>query len=602
MTAMTATATMPAAAGSSFPQIPIASIAESKTNPRKFFDKVDELTASVREHGVLQPILVRPLAPGRYEIVAGARRFRAAKAAGLESIPAAVRELDARQTLEVQVIENLQRQDLSPLEEARGYELLHTRHTYSVDELAAKVGKSKAYVYARMKLCSLPKGAQQMLEEGAIDASRALLIARIPVPELAEKAAREIAYGEWQATHKKKVDPDEADPMPYRDAVDHVQRKYMLRLKDAPFQVADATLVPAAGACGACPKRTGNQRDLFGDVQSADVCTDPKCFRSKCDAWFERRAAEVEAKGGTVVEGKEAQRLRYNSKFVSLDNHCPQDPKNRNYRALLGKHVEDLKPTLLRDDEGRTHEMFSAAEVAKALKAKGHDFAKRSGPAVASRENAALHKKDQAHRRRLAAARLARPELLAKAQQVDVYDLLRFVVERVGSRFGHEACKILDEREIPNTYGGLTKAGVAALGKVEMPHLRALVIELLVGDRASSHYSSSYTDGWSAACELVGLDMKAFEAQVPKAGAKKKAAGKKAKASAATIADIDLGDDDGDAGVEERTCRKCGCTEDAACEEGCSWVEEDLCSQCVEPAPATKKTRKKKSVAAGGRA
>lgn len=587
---MTATAPAPAQAEPSFPEIPLDQITESKTNPRKHFDKaaLDELAASVREHGVLSPILVRPLAPGRYELVAGARRFRAAKAAGLEAIPAAVRELDNKQALEVQVVENLQRSDLSPLEEARGYELLHKRHGYSVDELAAKVGKSKAYVYARMKLCALPKGAQKLLDEGLLDASRALLVARIPVPELAEKAAREIAFGRWAATKSKPAQQD-IQPMAYREAAEHVQEEYMLLLKEAPFPTGDADLVPAAGACGSCPKRTGNQKGLFNDVSSADVCTDPKCFQTKVGAWFDRRAADVEAKGGQVIDGKKADGLAYDSGLVDLDRGCSSDPKYRHFRALLGKAVEDLKPVLCRDSRGEVFERFSAKEVAAALKAKGHKFAQGSrsslrtgGPDLKAR------KAERAHRVRQKAARLARPELVKLGEKVNDMALMRFLAVRFAAT-AFETRAALERHGIPHRFGDLQKAGIAALGKLGVPQLRSLLVDMGAGDRPSSTYKNEYLPAWRDACELVGLDMKTFEAQVPKAGTKAK--GKKAaRAVEASEDDEQLDDDAGG----ERACRECGCTEDAACEGGCSWVEADLCSACA-PTPATAKKRSKKT-------
>jgi ParB/RepB/Spo0J family partition protein len=136
--------------------VPLAKITPSTTNPRKSFpkDKLDELTDSVKRLGVLQPILLRPLnGGGTYELVAGERRYRASKAAGLTDIPATVRELTDAEVLEIQVVENLQRSDLHELEEAEGYEkLLKCAHPsgekYTVDEIAAKVGKSRSYVFA----------------------------------------------------------------------------------------------------------------------------------------------------------------------------------------------------------------------------------------------------------------------------------------------------------------------------------------------------------------------------------------------------------------------------------------------------------------------
>lgn len=165
--------------------LPLGEIAESKLNPRRDFAKepLDELTESIRKVGVLQPVLVRPSpkanGKAKYELVAGHRRVRAAAAAGLAEIPVTVRELTDEQVLEAMVIENLHRADLHPLEEAEGYRKLHEEYKHSVEDLAAKVGKSVAYVYARLKLCELTKEAKKAFLEDRITAGHAVLLARL---------------------------------------------------------------------------------------------------------------------------------------------------------------------------------------------------------------------------------------------------------------------------------------------------------------------------------------------------------------------------------------------------------------------------------------
>lgn len=166
--------------------IPLSAIALSKTNPRKHFDQgaLDELTDSVRKHGVLQPVLVRRTkvqtsANGPvFELVAGERRYRAAKAAGHEQIPAVVRDLDDIEVLEIQVIENLQRTDLHPLEEADGYNQL-MRKGYDVAKIAERTGRSVKYVYDRVKLLQLTKKAQSLFLEGRFTPGHAILLARL---------------------------------------------------------------------------------------------------------------------------------------------------------------------------------------------------------------------------------------------------------------------------------------------------------------------------------------------------------------------------------------------------------------------------------------
>lgn len=322
--------------------IALSLITPSATNPRKRFDKdaLADLTDSVRKHGIIQPILVRQIDPAiaAYELVAGERRYRAATAAGLEEIPAIVRNLTDVEALELQVIENLQRADLHPIEEAEGYEQLRDRHGYSIDELAAKVGKSKAYVYARLKFTDLCKEAREAFFAGELNASTALLIARIPTDKVQKAALKELTATD----HRGEV-------MPVRMAAEHIQRSYMLKLKEAPFSPNDEKLVPKAGSCGACPKRTGNQPELFGDVKSADTCTDPTCFAGKKEAHFARLRADAEAKGATVITGKDAKAIIPNEwsamqqGWIGADQKVWEDAKDRTAKAIMGKgHVWTL--------------------------------------------------------------------------------------------------------------------------------------------------------------------------------------------------------------------------------------------------------------------
>lgn len=182
--------------------VAISLLRESGTNPRKDFDEesLQSLVESVREKGVLVPLLVRPhpLREGddaRLEIVAGARRYRAAKLAKLKELPVIVRELDDQQALEVQVIENLQRADISPLEEAEGYQRLMDAGAYDVIALAKKVGKSKEYIYASIKLRELSAPAKKQLEAGKITKGHAVVIAR--QPEATQAEFLEMVTDEW---------------------------------------------------------------------------------------------------------------------------------------------------------------------------------------------------------------------------------------------------------------------------------------------------------------------------------------------------------------------------------------------------------------------
>ena len=170
---------------SAYKEIPLKELKESPLNPRQHFDANDmaELAESVKVKGVLQPVLVREASPGHYELVAGARRFRAALAAGLTAIPAMVRALTDQEALEIMVIENSQRKDVHPLEEAHGYRSLMATYKNhgdkAVDVIAGKVGKSAKYVYDRVKLCALIPEAQKLFLADQFTAGHAILLARL---------------------------------------------------------------------------------------------------------------------------------------------------------------------------------------------------------------------------------------------------------------------------------------------------------------------------------------------------------------------------------------------------------------------------------------
>lgn len=351
-------------------QIPVTKIAVSDTEAqvqrRRRFDQtaLQELAESIKSVGLLQPVVARPV-NGHFELVAGERRFLAAQAAGLAEIPVSVRELTDEQVLEVQLIENLQREGLHELAEAEGYEALMKRHGYTVEDLVAKVGKSRGYVYARLKLLALGKDARRAFWDGKITASVALLLARIPVEPLQAKALKEVTETRWGG-----------EPMSYRRAVEHIHENYMLALSEGGFSTTDATLVPAAGACNTCPNRTGAQPELFADVKAKDTCTDPVCFQAKRKASAARKLEVARESGRKIHEGAAAKKiLPYGAEsspasgFHKLDDRCWSDRKNRTYRQILGKSAEEHLQVVHLD--GAVVEVVHEKDAKAALKARG---------------------------------------------------------------------------------------------------------------------------------------------------------------------------------------------------------------------------------------
>lgn len=156
-------------------KVPIEFISANPRNPRRHFaeSELADLAASIREHGIVQPIVVRPAQGGRYEIIAGERRWRAAQQAGLAQVPVILRDVDDRVALELAIIENVQRSDLNPLEEASGYQSLIDEHQYTQADLAQVIGKSRSHVANTLRLLKLPGDVRQMLINGELSAGHA---------------------------------------------------------------------------------------------------------------------------------------------------------------------------------------------------------------------------------------------------------------------------------------------------------------------------------------------------------------------------------------------------------------------------------------------
>jgi ParB family chromosome partitioning protein len=178
--------------------VPVDRIDPNPQQPRLAFneDTLNELAASVREHGVLQPILVRPLEDHRYQLIAGERRWRASKLAGLETIPALIEEIDDDTALEIAIIENLQREDISPLDEAALYDRMVSEHGYSIRKLADKLGKDKGYLENRLRLADAPPEIRQLVSLRKDTLSHAYELMKVEDPKKRKRLADQVAAGQ----------------------------------------------------------------------------------------------------------------------------------------------------------------------------------------------------------------------------------------------------------------------------------------------------------------------------------------------------------------------------------------------------------------------
>lgn len=170
--------------------VPVEFLHASPNNPRKHFADADleDLAKSIRDKGLLQPLVVRPRAGGEFEIVAGERRWRAAQKAGVHEVPVLIRDLSDGEALEIALIENIQRSDLNPLEEARAYGMLLGQFSYTQQQLADSVGKSRSHIANTLRLLTLPDSVRQMIEDGKLTAGHArTLVATDSPAELADR-------------------------------------------------------------------------------------------------------------------------------------------------------------------------------------------------------------------------------------------------------------------------------------------------------------------------------------------------------------------------------------------------------------------------------
>lgn len=207
--------------------LPISQVESCSSQPRKSFDEaaLAELADSIREHGIIQPLTVRKLASGYYQIIAGERRWRAARIAGLQEVPAIVIEADDRKAAELAMIENLQREDLNPMEEAAGFQALIDNYHMTQEEAAQRVGKSRSAVANALRLLGLTPAVRKLVEEGKLSAGHARALLPLS-PSLQESAANAVLSGglsvrQTEALAKRLAAEKKAKKQPDPNQVDY---------------------------------------------------------------------------------------------------------------------------------------------------------------------------------------------------------------------------------------------------------------------------------------------------------------------------------------------------------------------------------------------
>lgn len=397
---------------------PIERVVEGR-NVRKLLGDLTELVQSIQQQGILQRPLVRPLPDDTFEIVIGHRRVAAARQAGLKEIELDVRHLTDVQVVEAQLVENLQRRDLDPIDEGEGFKRLQDEFKRSTAEIATRVARSPRWVQTRIQLTKLCPEAKKALSAGKLPVDTALRIAAIPSHKLQADATAKVTTPAGL----------NGEVMSVRAAREWIAEEYTTELANAPFNTKDPFLVPEAGACGPCPKRTGANPDLFGDMYSkANVCTDVPCFKAKKQAAWEAQQEKAKAAGKKVLPLAEGARLfkngapSFDSDYVDLDAPCPEDSRKRTWREVLGDEALEAKdgksPVVVAPDlQAKPHELLPKDDAIALAKAKGAKWAQRAAELEAERKPSS--KEDAAAKER-AAQVLALAEAAAMGKLVEV--------------------------------------------------------------------------------------------------------------------------------------------------------------------------------------
>lgn len=233
----------------------ISEIEPNRSQPRKEFDEkaLSELAESISKHGLLQPLLVRPLPLGGYQIVAGERRYRACRMAGITEVPVIIRELGDTETMEIALIENLQREDLSPIEEALGYQVLIDEHGFSQEEVAQSVGKSRPAIANSLRLLKLPQSILDLVSDGKISAGHARALLTLEDEKLMQELAEEIIKKDLSVRQVEKICKQKPKP----------EKEEVLEKKPSFYSMVELALNESLGRKIKVSKNKGKQGGIL---------------------------------------------------------------------------------------------------------------------------------------------------------------------------------------------------------------------------------------------------------------------------------------------------------------------------------------------------
>jgi ParB family chromosome partitioning protein len=531
----------PSPAAPAIEKLAIVQLAPAPWNARQNVSEaaIDELAASIRQQGIIVPLIVRPLkgvekfasAP-LYEIVAGHRRFLAARALKMVELPCQVRALTDAEAREVGLVDNLQRRDLSALEEAEAYQQMFqlagdSDRPLTPAELAARVGKAEGYVRLRLRLLSAEAAVRDALREGRILLGHALELARLEASaqkDLLQWLQFE-PYGIYGGGKQKRENVPSLAELRR-----HIQQEVLLDLAKAPFDTKDAKLT-AAGSCVDCPKRTGNNQLLFADVKKGDICTDPACFAAKVTRSIDVRIEQLTAKGETAV--------RISEDYSSHRGLPEGTLTTQSYQELRGEKAkqrcDDFAVGVFVDgaERGKSVSICRRAGNCKLHGYSGNGGSRNADPAMKAKR--AKARQEKACRMRIFRAAVEKSARLDKASDANIRALAAWAISRAYHNGAVDLMKLLDwPKELVNSEKKIApKLATVTTG-------RAVAIALLGScsmDLAVSEYNMRTPDDLHNVAKQLGVDVAAVrKAVAAEAAAKAKPAKKAVKAPSKKVA------------------------------------------------------------------
>lgn len=491
-------------------RLPLTVLRESPTNPRTVFKGIEELADTIRSKGVFQALIVRPLPKPEkgitHEIVAGARRFRASKLAGTSDIPVDIRTLTDDEVDDIQQIENLQREDLGPLEEAQGFARMIAKPGQSVQTLATRLGKKPEYIAGRLSLLKLSKEPREALTDNRIGLPHALKIAALAEPLQKEALAACFAQS-WNQTGL----------LPVAQLEKWIERNVLLSLKTVPFDIGSSALLSNAGSCEDCYKRTGANTLLFPGV-AEDSCMDRKCLQAKIQAHVqalqEQRPELVRISTQSFPNGKDG--------TLGMDSFVIVQPKKN------GKKPENQKCDHMRDalvvnghDAGAQH-IVCANPNCKVHRAHS------AGPSKAEADHRAKMRAEEREKKLKTATRRAIADAILLKFKVPTLADWRAIVASAVRHVPHEYRIDLAKRYgcYPKTKQPGSLEMQHALEKhvesLDAPNCYRLLFDMAILPLVRSQYRDTADAELKALAKRFRLDAGAIAKQVRTAGTKPK--------------------------------------------------------------------------------